>query len=631
MTIVSQARNAMMRGRDSGRSDEQGVVLPLVIVTILVLVIMATNTLRVADQAIARSVRDGQRNTARLAAQSAIELIFTRLNQNPDSVDATLGTVNIPGLIQGRWYAQNGNILVDCPSGGATCMSVFFEVETPAAGKFFDPRAVTVTAVGRTGCRGKLSANTVSLTTCQSVTLRQTLRERQAFAFMYFDRTQTLDPRFYRDPSDRSIAYHACARPNELAPTAYPTRLPTFSDRAAVRNAFYTTTSGSTFAGPTPGYTAATPRFAGTSRDISVPLFDCQEVPYFGDGVVSGVVDELSGPVHTNDEYVLYCGNPKFVDGTPARVVRDRVEASVDPAQVVAPDPSPLRRLTNDEVFRGSTACNVGAVSLGSFDEARNQPYDIPIAPNAISNVVDNADKFVGDQTIVVTETGYSIGGVDRVSRTGTVYVNGDVYVSGATCTSLSIQATGSIFITGDLLNAQQFNSAAPRVSPFPCAAYKDWPTSMIGLLASGGSVVVQPPRVGPSGPIAVAQMTIQAAVVALGKPDVPNPTSPQVADQIAAGGSFSVDQWWIENTPGATPVLNFEGSIWSKYRGAYAAFDTLGPNGIVMAGFKKNFVFDQRLRSLQPPYLVSATRANWVRGDLAQVGLPTGMTTNVV
>jgi hypothetical protein len=607
-----------------GQRDERGVVLPLVIVAIVVLILMAANTLRVADLAVTRSVRDGHRNTARLAAQSAIELMFARLNQDPSVVDAASQQVLLPGVVPGRWYAQTGNVLVDCPGVSATCVSVFFEVEAPEAGQFFDPRAVQISAVGRAGCRSKASATTVSLTSCQSVTLRQNLRERQAFSFMYFDRTQTLDPRFYRDPSDRALAYHACVRPNE---TSLDQRLPTFSDREAIRTAFYATTSGTAFGGPLPGYTGTATRLAGTSRGISVPLFDCQEVPYFGDGFVN--VDTLSGPVHTNDEYVLYCGNPRFVDGTPARVVRDRIEASVDPVQVVTPSAASLRQLTDNEVFRGSSVCLAGGgVSLGNFDQARNQPYDIPIAPNAIANVVDNAaDRYTGDQTILLTETGYQIGATQRISRTGTVYVNGNVYISGATCASISVQATGSIYITGDLLNAQQFNVAAPRAQ---CATSENWPTSMIGLLASGGSVVVVPPRTGPGGPISTAAMTIQAAVVALGIPDVASPSNADVASQIAVGGSFSVDQWWIDNV-GVTPLLNFEGSIWSKYRGVYAAFDSLGASGVTTGGFKKNFVFDQRLRSQQPPYLVSATKANWVRGDLSDGPFPAAMTTDIV
>jgi len=259
-------------------------------------------------------------------------------------------------------------------------------------------------------------------------------------------------------------------------------------------------------------------------------------------------------------------------------------------------------------------------------------------------------------------------------------YVEGNVRVRGKVCLPVSVAAArnaagllGQIEINGNLVTANTGRRVAGvndkvRVASMAtrnALAWNDpgltWDdalatscpvpgNAMIGLAADNAVTVVASPTDGQGGASLVSDRGapnyalgtapwlrdrfVEAAVVALGRgyptlPSLSNADPPystarsyaaSVGDgSLPQGGSFSVDEWYLENGPGSAPTLQFHGAIWSNTRGVYGGFAQFGPSLSLSSGFQKGFVYDRRLKSQQPPFLVTASQAAWVRSDVVE------------
>jgi hypothetical protein len=311
----------------------------------------------------------------------------------------------------------------------------------------YAPVVLSVTATARMGCRGPTASSwgeVPDLLACSTTRLSAQFRERQAFSFMYFDNFQTLDPRFYEFEDEQKDARRFCLQP--------------FGARQLLRNAWV----------------------ADPVNPPPATSFSCQEVPYFG-GSDSDVV---SGPVHTNDESILVCGDPDF-SATPVVQTRgigtsgwySRIDEAAQGFPLAAGtcdgvvDPLPLLSAssprTNQAEFNiPADPTSMKAVAVDLVDEyavAPGQWLEIVL----VADTDDQAWCVSGAcgiprpagitswyNTRVVDSAGTLVPGFDWVSHKwpgrGVLHVTGHVRVRGKTCAPISIAAQDGGAIDGD-------------------------------------------------------------------------------------------------------------------------------------------------------------------------------------
>jgi len=146
----------------------------------------------------------------------------------------------------------------------------------------------------------------------------------------------------------------------------------------------------------------------------------------------------------------------------------------------------------------------------------------------------------------------------------------GSVYVQGTADTQVTVSAEDDVVVTGDLTLADQGTSA-----------------DLIGLIA-GNYVWLyhQIDALGNNLDAAADVNTIQAAILSLRH-------------------SFVLQNYGAGSPLGTLTVV---GSIAQKFRGPVGRVS----NGLPVSGYTKNYMYDQRLSYLQPPYFLKPTGSVW-------------------
>jgi Tfp pilus assembly protein PilX len=327
----------------------------------------------------------------------------------------------------------------------------------------------------------------------------------------------------------------------------------------------------------------------------SPPPTDCA-VHYPGRGndcptinFVSG--DHINGPLHSEDTLAI-CGTPVF-----GRTSADQIEA---PAH-------------SDE---GQNNCTDNASFTGTYNSSA--PSLLPPPSNAqILNITQAAYHFSGVTTIVlnggnmtVTNANFN-GGVAKsvvFPSNGVVYVStsgagcpvtytpynpsytgnagcGTVYVSGSYTSSLTIASDNDIVINGNITTPTD-SSGVPTGG------------ALLGLIANS-FVRIYHPVVGTRGstfgdcgggvtndPSSLTNPTIYAAI-------------------LAVNHSFIVDNYDCGAPLGTLTVY---GAIAQLFRGPVG---TGGGSG-VNSGYLKNYQYDDRLATTEPPYFLNPVSAAW-------------------
>jgi hypothetical protein len=148
----------------------------------------------------------------------------------------------------------------------------------------------------------------------------------------------------------------------------------------------------------------------------------------------------------------------------------------------------------------------------------------------------------------------------------------GTAYVQGTVDGQVTVSGADDVVVTGDLQTQDGTTGS-----------------DIIGLVAGNYVWVYHPVTAGGANLLSTASTphVIQAAILALRH-------------------SFIVQNWQngaLLSTSAATK-LNVTGSISQKYRGPVG---TSGPTGYI-----KNYVYDARLHSIQPPYFLQPTTSPW-------------------
>lgn len=292
-------------------------------------------------------------------------------------------------------------------------------------------------------------------------------------------------------------------------------------------------------------------------------------------------IDVVTGPIHTNDDYLLICGSPTFTD------VHVAGPAATAPFWA----------------YSTGSNCNLGAPVItagGGFSLA--DPLILPETEEWLdaAKTLPGTTTYTGAATIVFNGTTYDVtgGGVGAATgvaypASGVIYVAGDVAVSGVIDGQVSVVTEGLLEIPDHLRYAcVPIGAADPSDIPADC-------DDVIGLNAQTGV------RIEYGNTIPGDDRVINAAIAAV-------------------DGSVRVDKWATSELPPglSTPTLYLGGAIVANYRGVYGAYD--GDTGELRSGFRKYFTYDERFRSVQPPFFVSPAGTRWARIDSTDIAAGT-------
>ncbi len=278
--------------------------------------------------------------------------------------------------------------------------------------------------------------------------------------------------------------------------------------------------------------------------------------------------DTINGPLHTNDSLGI-CGSPTFG------------RTSADEISMTGPDPGWFSICTpSNPNFVGNHTSGVGALTP-------------PPSNQQLANITQPAYKFNGQiyitlngNSMTVTTGSGTVGPMPFPSN-GVVYVTnntcsaayspfgttypgatgcGNVYVHGSYSGQLTIAAENDVVVDGNLTNSGG---------------------GMLGLIANNFVRVYHPCSNGTNGSGSLTNLNVDAAILTINH-------------------SFIVDNY---NCGAQLGTLTVHGAIAQKFRGP------VGTYGSSNTGYIKNYVYDDRLRYVEPPNFIDPVQSAWVVG----------------
>lgn len=289
--------------------------------------------------------------------------------------------------------------------------------------------------------------------------------------------------------------------------------------------------------------------------------------------------DAIEGPLHTNDSLSI-CGSPRF-----GRTATDMIE-------IGGKSPGWYQ-----EGCSGSNPKFTGT-------KITSAPVLVPPESNSkLASIAEPAFRYTGQVRICLSGNNMTVGSGSTCTGlySGAIPSNGVIYVRNGACSSVyspfnttyeTTSGCGNAYVrgtyTGQLTIAAEndiiIDGSLCRTS---CGTASG--EALLGLIANNFVRVYHPCTNGTNGSGSLSNPTIDAAILAIKH-------------------SFIVDNYRCGNPLG---TLNVEGAIAQKFRGPVG----LGSSGGSSAGYTKNYVYDDRLRYLEPPSFIEPTGASWVIG----------------
>jgi Tfp pilus assembly protein PilX len=308
----------------------------------------------------------------------------------------------------------------------------------------------------------------------------------------------------------------------------------------------------------------------GTAPPVNVN-FNCVEIN-FVDG------DTIQGPLHTNDQ-LLICGAPVF-----GRTSQDFIEVS------------------DTTGWRGNGGCSGNSPNFVGNYTPGSGILSLPPSNSQLKQIVDPGYTFTGRTSIVLSGTNVIVNGVTKpMPPSGVIYVEngpncgvfydptqtdpaqtpsdcGDAYVRGAYNDDLTIAAEKDVVVDGNVTKTAD---------------------DMLGLIANNFVRV--------SHPVTGRTSSYNGSSYNWSCNNAFSSAYPQVnqidAAILALNYSFIVDNWYCGAFLGN---LTVNGAIAQKYRGIVGTF------GGSDTGYKKNYVYDDRLKYREPPHFLDPVQTAW-------------------
>jgi hypothetical protein len=322
--------------------------------------------------------------------------------------------------------------------------------------------------------------------------------------------------------------------------------------------------------------------------------------------------DNIKGPMHTNDAFVI-CNSPIL-----GRTAADPIEVSSG---------SPGWYSTNEMNGAGSN-CSGNPNFKGTF--RINSPVLNPPENNGeLEKIAETTFRFSGENTICLEGTKLTVwkGLVTSCSSTaankvysGAFPANGVIYDSNKTCTS-GYSPFVYQYSPGTIGTCGTVNVKGTYSKPLTIAAANDVlivgnlektnEEGMLGLIANNfirvyHPISIQYPTkcVGSGKNRECYEDTTQEPECG-GNASSGDLSNPKIeAALLAIAHSFIVDNYNCGSQLGTLSVI---GAIAQKYRGA------VGTTG--NSGYLKNYEYDERLRTTEPPSFLEPTKSDWVIG----------------
>jgi hypothetical protein len=301
----------------------------------------------------------------------------------------------------------------------------------------------------------------------------------------------------------------------------------------------------------------------------------CQEIQF-------APTDFVRGPFHTNDN-IRVCESPTF-----GRNSRDLIEISGTPASVA------------------SSGCSNNPNYQGTKVNPADQ-LGMPPSNTTLQNVAASNYRFTGRTDIVLNGSTMTVTTYSPTTTTTTMALppNGVIYVAGGgTCTSGYLRqqpysnpntGCGDVWVRGTYNKDLTIAAANDVIINGNLTRGSDG--LLLGLIANNfvrvyhpvtfttsGSNIVNGCRNNPLSPPQVT--TIDAAILALQH-------------------SFIVDNW---NCGEPLGDLNIFGAIAQRFRGPVGT----GNSSSIVTGYRKEYVYNDRLRYREPPYFLDPVQAAW-------------------
>lgn len=585
-------------GRASGRAED-GVALVTVLGTMAVLTLFLLTTLALVLGQAPKARTDQDAKAALAAAQAGVDEYVARLTAN-DSYWTTLNADSTNPAFTTAGRAIQGT------NGKAA--SYRYKVIGTADD-------IAKKGVIRLQATGISSPGTGGTTVTRTITA--TLQPKGFLRFIYFSDVEVLDPDLFYDKTwvtvNGSSYWNQGSYGNRYryvdVGAGVPASCGTYyyagrSNPSYTASATYPVRVADTYNGDAITSTVIT---SGT-----VAGFSCLEIQW-------ATGDIVQGPLHSNDALQVG-GNPLFTDPVTESSWANPPDASrrwwnsgqpltmsgttkgywpVYAAPMSMPNGNAdLLKYVEPRIDDVTAAAGPGCLYTGQtrikFNGTTMDVYS-PSTTNAPSRCLDVSNRanvqtktippviYVNDvgscatvdsSKMLFPMSGEWLGGIttDYTCSRGTVFVQGTVDGQ------VTVAAKDDVVITGDVKASDNTTG-----------------TDMIGLV--GGNYVWVYHPVNSSGANLLSSSAtprvVQAAVLSLRH-------------------SFIVQNWQygsaLSSSSDTSSKLNVTGSISQRYRGPVGTGNSSGP----VSGYLKNYVYDQRLKNLQPPYFLKPDATPW-------------------
>lgn len=318
--------------------------------------------------------------------------------------------------------------------------------------------------------------------------------------------------------------------------------------------------------------------------------------------------DNVKGPMHTNDAFV-YCGSP-----TLGRRAEDPIEVSYP----VEPGWFQTKKLPRESSY-GCSGSNSNV--KGTFQI--NSPALIPPESNSeLAKIAETAYKFSGEVSICLEGATMRVGAGKTCGTTKIAFPpNGVIYVSNKnneckteyTPFNVAYETTGTNtcgnvnIVEGKY--AKPLTIAAANNVLIKSNIEKTNEEGMLGLIATNFIRIYHPVKlVHPTECTGSGKNKVCTENVNITECE-DNITGSMEnlkieAALLALQHSFIVDNYRCGNQLGSLSVV---GAIAQKYRGA------VGTTG--NSGYVKNYEYDERLKTTEPPSFIEPIKSDWVIG----------------